>query len=217
MLNFGISAFLKLVCLNSRPQRTELRKRLLSSGSGYDYHRSLRLRVHRLLVDGEPRASISASIDEIASKSERKSVRSGLEQLANWRTAHRGEIIGYKAVTYESASGLFKVTYTADFGIRMGDQGIAVHVWNTGDPPLLREMAYAVLGLFKLLYEDADDIPDDLAVLSLPDLQFYRLSEAGAHAGVGVALVRRVENVMRELIDELELPGREEHPPEPRP
>jgi hypothetical protein len=106
VLNFGTSAFLKLVCLNDRPQRTELRKRLLSSGGGYDYHRSLRLRVHRHLVGGESIASILASIGEIARGPERNSVRVGFERLANWHTGHRGEIVGYDAVTYESPNSL---------------------------------------------------------------------------------------------------------------
>ncbi|MDP1839310.1 MAG: hypothetical protein Q8N31_09230 [Reyranella sp.] len=217
MLNFGTSAFLKLVCLNDRPQRTELRNRLRSSGGGYDFHRSLRLLIERHLVGGHSIASLAGSIDQIAREPERKSVRIGLDHLGDWRTRHPGEILAYDAVSYESPGGLFKVTYTPDFGMRVDGQGVAVHVWNTARLQILREMTYAVLSLFKPAYEGVGDAPDDLAVLSLPDSELYRLSEAGAYASVGASLVARVETTVREVIDELDLPDGDEHPPTPQP
>ncbi|MSP75687.1 MAG: hypothetical protein EXR12_06085 [Rhodospirillaceae bacterium] len=217
MLNFGTSAFLKLVCLNDRPQRTELRNRVASSSGGYDFHRSLRLHIERHLVGGHSIASLAASIGQIAREPERNSVRVGLDQLGNWRVSHPGEILAYAAVSYESPSGLFKVTYTPDFGVRMDGQGVAVHVWNTARPPLLPGMTYAVLSLFAPAYVGMGDAPNDLAVLSLPDSELYRLSEAGAYASVGASLVSRLETTLREVIDELDLPDGDEHPPAPQP
>jgi len=217
MLAFGTSAFLKLVCLNERPQRTVIRQRVQASGDGYDFHRSLRLRIQRHLAAGEPMADVLASIDEIRRVSERNSARNGLEALEVWRGAHTGVVSGYSSVTYESPSGLFRVAFTPDFGIRMGGSGVAVHVWNTKQPQLLREMTYGVLALFKSIYDEVDKAPNDLAVLSLPDSKLYRLSEAGPCADMGDDLAARIESIVREVRDELGLPDEDEHPPQPRP
>jgi hypothetical protein len=215
MLMFGISAFLKFVCLNDRPQRTALRQRLLASGGGYDYHRSLRLRTQRYLVRGESMAKIATSIDEIARAPERNSVRIGLERLETWRSEHAGAILNYAPTKYESPGGLFKVTFTPDFGIRVGDSGVAIHVWNTARPQLLQEMAYGTLSLFRPLYEGTGNAPDDLAVLSLPDQELHRLGEAGPYAGRGADLATRVENLVREVRDDLGLPDADDQPYHP--
>jgi hypothetical protein len=53
MPSFGISAFLRIVHMNPRPQRSELRRRFTPREGGYDFHSSLRRLAHRLLVEGE--------------------------------------------------------------------------------------------------------------------------------------------------------------------
>lgn len=217
LLNFGTSAFLKLVCCNERPQRTTIRQRVKSSGDGgYDFHRSLRLRVKRLLVRNEAIASVAASIDEIVRSSERESARAGIESLEKWRSMHPGKISGFSPVTYESPAGLFKVAFTPDFGIEIDRQDVAVHVWNTKTTELLERQTYGVLSLFKPLYEGTN-APNDVAVLSLRDSALYRLSEAGKFADMGDALAVRIEDLIRDVRDELGLPDANEHPPEPRP
>jgi len=75
MPTFGLSAFLKLICLNERPGRTQMRARLSPSTGGYDFHRSLRLRAHRYLVDGQSMEDIVASIAEIVRAPEQASAR----------------------------------------------------------------------------------------------------------------------------------------------
>ena len=42
MINFGTSAYLKILALNPRPKDTQLKNRLTPSDSGYDFHRSMR-------------------------------------------------------------------------------------------------------------------------------------------------------------------------------
>ena len=129
--------------------------------------------------------------------------------------SHPGEILSFAPVTYESPAGLFKVTFTPNFGIRMGESGVAVHVWNTTQPRLLRERVYAALSLFPRLYVGSGNMPDDLAVLSLREQQVYRLSAAGRHADLGAGLVARVENLLRDVSEELGLPDTGEHPRQP--
>ena len=213
MPTFGLSAFLKLICLNERPGRTQMRVRLLPTpGGGYDFHRSLRLRAHRFLVDGEQMEDVMASIAQIVRAPEQASARLGLERLDEWRAAHPGAIVPYAPITYESPAGLFKVTFTADFGIRLGRDGIAAHLWNTATPALSPRMVYAALSLFEPLYAASDNPPDDIAVLSLREPRLYRLSEAGRFAGLGVSLANRIEDMMRDIADELDLPGHEDRP-----
>ena len=65
MPTFGFSAFLKLICLNDRPSRTQLRSRLQPSEGGYDFHRSLRQRAQRYLMYGETMEEVVASIGDI--------------------------------------------------------------------------------------------------------------------------------------------------------
>jgi hypothetical protein len=212
MPNFGLSAFLKLICLNERPGRTQMRARLSPSTGGYDFHRSLRLRAQRYLVDGESMEDVMASIAQIVRVPEQTSARLGLQRLEEWRAAHPGAIIPYAPVTYESPAGLFKVTFTADFGVRMGVDGVAVHLWNTASPALSPRMVYAALSLFEPLYAASDKRPDDLAVLSLREPRLYRLSEAGRFAGLGASLADRIEEMMRDVTNELDLPVHEDRP-----
>ena len=105
MPTFGFSAFLKLICLNERPGRTQMRARLSPSSGGYDFHRSLRLRAHRYLVDHEPMEAIVASIEDIVRAPEQRSTQVGLERLEQWRREHPGEVIPYEPATYESPAG----------------------------------------------------------------------------------------------------------------
>jgi hypothetical protein len=212
MPTFGFSAFLKLICLNERPGRSQMRARLSPSAGGYDFHRSLRLRAHRYLVDGEPMEDVIASLAEIVRAPEQLSARVGLERLEQWRREHPGAIVSFAPITYESPARLFKVVFTPNFGVRIGRDAVAVHLWNTARPPLSPRMVYAALSLFAPLYAATDNQPDDIAVLSLREPRLYRLSEAGRFAGLGTSLAGRIENMLRDVSDDLGLP-----PPEDRP
>jgi hypothetical protein len=212
MPTFGLSAFLKLICLNDRPGRTHMLARLSPSTGGYDFHRSLRLRAHRYLVDDEPMEDIVASIAEIARAPEQASTRVGLQRLEEWRRAHPGAIVPFAPATYESPSGLFKVNFTADFGVRIGRDSVAVHLWNTATPELSPRRVYAALSLFAPVYAGIGNPPDDISVLSLREPRLYRLSEAGRYAGLGASLADRIEEMLRDASRELGLPPPEERP-----
>jgi len=217
MLKFGTSAFLKLLYQNAKPQRTTLRGRVRSGGGKpYDFHRSLRLRVKRRLVAGESLESILSTIGEIARKAERDSAQNGLEKLEAWRATHSGAISGFSPVTYESPAGLFSVSFSPDFGIQIGPRSVAAHVWNTKEPALVEHLTYGALSLFHPLYE-GDGRPDDLAVLSVRDGVLYRLDDLAKYTALGTELATKIDDVIREVRDELGLPGADEHPPAPRP
>jgi hypothetical protein len=211
---FGFSAFLKLLSLNSRPQRTLIRKRLSRSGSsGYDFHRSLRLLAGRY-VNGSSLEDVLALTEDISRPPEKQSAQSGLRQLAAWRLANPGSILSFESVLFESPAKNFKVQFQPDFGIQLGEQKVAAHIWNTRTVELDRQMMYAALSVIAPLYSTNEDRPDDVGVLSLPDQTLYRLSEVGDYTEVGSRLVRRLDDIFEEILREPQKPGA---PPKGRP
>ena len=53
---------------------------------------------------------------------------------------------------------------------------------------------------------------EDFGVLSLPDRHLYRLSEAGRFATLGPGMAARIEDLMRDIADELDLPSPDDRP-----
>jgi hypothetical protein len=204
---FGFSAFLKLVSLNARPQRTLIRQRLtISRSEGYDFHRSLKLRANRYLVDDMPLPQVLQTVEEIKRAAERRSAKAGLEQLGTWRDRNPGPILAFDPVLFESPAKNFRVQFLPTFGVQLNGQNVAVHIWNTARPDLDARMMYAALSLFPSLYDSQEIRPDDLAVLSLPSLRLYRLNEVADQAEIGRRLIRRLDDLFEEI-------GRE--PPRP--
>jgi len=215
MPTFGFSAYLKLICLNSKPQSREVSKRLApQSGSGYDFHKSLRLLARRYLLEGEDALEIGKSVDKITKEAERNSVRSGLKYLIKWRSISRGTICNFHDAVFESPSGVFKVKFAPDFGIEIGGRRTAVHIWNTKRPELDRRFVYGALALFPKIYQKMANRPDDLAVLSLRDERLYCLSDVRDATAFGLAVATAIEHLFQDKARELGLPKR---PPGPGP
>ena len=215
MPTFGFSAFLKLISLNARPQRTLIRQRLSGSRSeGYDFHRSLKLRAKRYLVDDVPLQDVLLTLEEVRRIPERRSAKIGLERLGIWRDLNPGSILNFEPVLFESPAKNFKVQFFPNFGIRFGGQTVATHIWNTAKPDLDIRMLYAALSFVRSLYTDQEDRPDDVGVLSLPDLRLYRLGDVEDQSEVGLRLVRRLDDLFGEIRREPERPA---GPPKDRP
>lgn len=213
MPTFGFSAFLKLLSLNPRPQRREVRVRLSPSDGGYDFHRSLRLRTNRLLVDREDLLSLIQEASALGNPAERRSLEAGLRQLDAWNEATGGEVLEAASAIYSSPAREFKVSFVPDFGYRIAGQQVAVHVWNTGTVDLSERMTYAALTLAASAY-DSENKPADFAVLSLPDKRLFRLSEVGDQsrlAGIVAANIDQLfESVRTELKASISPPGIEQ-------
>lgn len=208
MPTFGFSAFLKLLSLNPRPQHREVRVRLTPSGAGgYDFHRSLRLFCRRLLSGAASLNELLEAAEGLANKAEAKSAKSGIQSLAAWIAENPGEIVPIPPRTFVSPRDLFRVQFSPDFGIRMGHQLIAVHIWNTAKPDLNARMVYAALALLPDLYEDeSTSPPDDFAVLSLPDGKLYRLSDVGEYGLIAKRVVSSIEELISDIIGESGFP-----------
>lgn len=213
MPTFGFSAFLKILSMNPRPQRREVRVRLSPSDGGYDFHRSLRLKSHRLMIDREDLALLLEEAEDLGNPAERRSLAAGLQQLDAWRTTVAGEVISLPSALYRSPDGRFSVKFIPDFGYRMSGSEIAIHIWNTGTVQLSPRETYAALAMVYGAYEP-EARPDDVAVLSLPDNQLYRLSDVPDQSRLAASVARNLDAlfvaVREELIDS-------DAPPEIRP
>jgi hypothetical protein len=205
MTTFGFSAYLKLICLNSRPQRREIRNRLAPSDGGYDFHRSLRNISHRFIFGGEHLHDIDSLISDIVKLPERNSVREGIQKLSLWRSANPGEAFELPSVVVPSPSGVFKINYTPNFGISMDGKRVSVHIWNTRSPRLEKRFVYGALSLCKGAYSIQGG-PDDLAVLSLRDQMLYRLSDVGDFSALGIAVAAAIEDLMQTEAKDLGVP-----------
>lgn len=202
MPTFGFSAYLKLLSLNEKPRRTAICSRVAGEGGGYDFHRSMKREASRLLGEDASLEEILASLQAIKRAPERASASQALKRLATWRSANPGELMTFEPATYSHASGLFKVKFTPDFGIRLGRTKTAVHIWNTAQPTLTSRAVHSALSLFPDLYEEGNG-PEDFALLSLREPMLYRLSEAGRHAGVGESAAEKIAEGFRSAINDL--------------
>lgn len=199
MPSFGFSAFLKLLSLTDRRQVSELRKRLAPSDTGYDFHRGFRLLANRYLSRGEALADLLAEADGFANPAEARSARAALEYLAEWRIDFPGELMAFEPRTFESPDGRFKVRFTPDFGIIIGGQTVAVHIWKTLRPNLDARMTYAALSLFPPVYAGHGNAPDDLAVLSVLNGRLYRLNDVPDHSLLASRVVAALDARLEEL------------------
>lgn len=131
---FGFSFLLKLICLNPKPQKRAVRERHKPSKNGFDYHRSLRLRIQQIAFGGMSSADALASTEEIIKVPERASAKRALERFALWRDAHPGALETCPPLTFASPRGLFRVFFQPDFLVELDSRRTAIHVWNTRYP-----------------------------------------------------------------------------------
>lgn len=210
MLSFGTSAYLKLISLNTKPQRTELRKRLSPSDSPYDFHRSLRLHASRLLAKGESLESVLESVGHITKTPERTSVQAGLATLLNWRAEHPAALFEVKRYAYTSPNSIFRLNFSADFGTVINGKRCGVHLWNTKKPPLAEMLTIGVLSLMKENYPELDN----LVVLSLLDSRLFWSANDTRHVAIGQSISLRIEEAILSVEEELETSTRARRTPQ---
>ena len=195
---FGISAFLRIVHMNVRPQRSELRRRSVPRGGGYDFHSSLR-RLSQRLMSGEPLEDVLEATLAIVQLPERQSAQLGLQRLAAWRAQNPGAVLEIAPVTVQSPETRFSVAFTPNFGLQIGGRSVAIHVWNTVKPRLEERLVRAVLSSFQPAYQATTSSPDDIAVLCLRTMRLIRLGDASDVAGLGQLIFASVDGIFREI------------------
>lgn len=207
MPTFGFSAFLKMLSLSDRRQRSEMRKRLLpSDGTGYDFHRQFRLLAHRYLGGGEELQVLLSEAAGYRNVAEGRAAQEALLFLEEWRDEMTGRLFSFEAKTWESVEGVFKVKYTTDFGIEIDGVSVAIHLWKTKVPALDARMTYVALSLFAELYAGEANAPQDLAVLSVLDGRLYRLSDVADQSVLAERVMASIENLIDDLNDEITPP-----------
>lgn len=215
MPTFGFSYFLKLLCLNERPLRTEIRKRLMPSGGAYDYHRSLRLRVQRALIQREDFDEVIASADQIVREPERRSARAALEELKYWRAVNPGALGPCASAVWERPDGEFKVRFEPDFAMELDGRVTAIHIWNSLRPTLEDRVVYAALSLLPAAHQEHDPPPGDFAVLSLQTGRLYRLSDVPDHSLLAGRLVAGLDQLIDAVREQLERDAPVDRDPRP--
>lgn len=195
---FGISAFLRIVHMNVRPQRTELRRRSVPRDGGYDFHSSLR-RLSQRLMAGEPLEDVLRATQAIVQLPERQSAQLGLQRLAAWRTRNPGTVLEIAPITVQSPEARFSVTFTPNFGLQIADRSVAIHVWNTVKPRLEERLVRGVLSSFQSAYQATTNSPDDIAVLCLRTMRLIRLGDASDVAGLGQLIFASIDGIFREI------------------
>ncbi|TIT62992.1 MAG: hypothetical protein E5W90_28400 [Mesorhizobium sp.] len=216
MPSFGTSAFLRVVHMNDRPQRTELRRRSTPREGGYDFHSSLR-RLSQRLMSGEPLQDLLAATLAISKLPERQSAQLGLRRLATWRAQNPGPILEFPSAIMRSPEARFSVTFTPNFGLRIADRSVAIHVWNTAEPRLDVRLVRAVLSSFQPAYRAVESSPNDIAVLCLRTMRLICLGDASDVAELGRLIFANVDGIFREISADLEEPppAPGDHPPPP--
>lgn len=173
---FGFSAFLKLINANPKPQKRLVRDRFRPSTGGYDFHKSLRLRVQRIAFENLSFQEALASTAEIEKRAERESAIRGLRQFFDWGQKNLGDLSACESFLFSSPKGFFKVEFTPNFLIELNGRRTAVHLWNTRQA-LSAGLVNASLCMVANRHP-VDGRPDDFAVLSLQDGRLFKWSDA---------------------------------------
>jgi hypothetical protein len=207
MLTFGFSAYLKLVCLNDKPQVSEVKKRVSPSGKPYDFHRSFRLISRKMLLESVPIDEIADAIQNIKREPERNSAKKAIKEIIAWRKASKAmELFKAPSMIYESPGSMFQVRFDPDFAAHIDGRKTAIHLWNTQKPQLQRTFVLSSLALMAGKYKSEEDGVDDIAVYSLVDHQMYRLGDEAERRRaleVGTAVASAIERLIRRVSGDL--------------
>lgn len=206
MINFGTSAYLKLLALNPRPRDTEIGKRLGTRTGGYDFHKAMKQIAADFACRRRTWDETQSAIAAITKPAERASALSALNVLAHWLNG-----IPVTAAAqdrrYVSPSSLFSVKFTPDFECVVDGFPIQVHIWNTMRPAIRLREAIGVVGLFV-----AEDDASRLGVLSLRTGELFTSRDVDSSRQLAHLLAADVERRILRIDEDRQRPGREDRP-----
>ncbi|WP_435657006.1 hypothetical protein [Brucella pituitosa] len=198
MPNFGISAFLRILYLNEKPQKSAVRERLTPREGGYDFHGSVRRLCTELALNNSDPIEVIESLKNIKKEAERDSARTGLQTFIKWKKENTSKFGLANNVIYSSPKTLFKITFKPNFSLINNDHVTAVHIWNTKKPVLNDHIVRATLSLFPQLYPANE--PDDLAILCLRSKRLIRLGQPSSKIEeLGTLLVNKIDKVIADI------------------
>lgn len=219
---FGFSAFIGVLSLNERPQRTKIKNRISpNKKSGRDFHTPFRQAAHKLVLRGASLDEIVASMQNIKQDAKRTSAINGIKRLSGWQALQTRQAMEFGAAIYQSPNAVFRIRYEPDFGLDIDGRHTAIHIWNN-KAEINPTFTFAALTFLRNGYASLRGGPDDWAVLSTKDLTLYRHSETTEnHVTLANLLADKLEktfvNVRSEIASsESAIYDRDEdHPEEP--
>jgi hypothetical protein len=208
MVNFGFSAFVRLLSLNDRPQATVMRQRLgPASDGGYDFHKQMRRFARRYLVGGEPLQDLLAAAEAIKNPAEACSAVAALGKLETWHEETGGRIVEFGPATYVSPGKLFTVKFDPTVALHISGRTAPIEIWNTMQPPLSQGPTYAALSIAAEAYASQGIELENIGLLSLQNpVRLYLLTDVPRQTVIAATLVSRFEEMIRSP-----------QPPRPRP
>lgn len=188
MIGFGTSAYLKVLGLNPKPRSSEIRRRLSPSNGGYDFHKTMRRIVPRVVSGAINAHEGEIEFQRITKTPEREAAQKALETLREWQNGREIRIDGLVEATTVSRSNLFSVKFSPDFWMMNEGKKTLVHLWNTQKPQITYREVVGALGLFAEKYEN-----QNLAVLCLRSVQLYVVQPNAKTEELSHFLMRDVE------------------------
>lgn len=195
MINFGTSAYLKLISINPKPQARELKNRFMPSNGGYDFHAEMRRLAKKLMLIPNSKTEVIEKAKQINQKPERLSALKGLNNLSAWHHEQQGYVYAVKEDTYISQNEKFSVKFSPNFGYVLNNQKLAIHLWNTKTAKLNNRSVQAILSLFADKYSSGE-LP---AILCLQSKQLYILDAAPDSLKLGKLFASNIEKMIYEL------------------
>jgi hypothetical protein len=216
---FGFSAFLRMICLNERPQKTAIFSRHRpSKEGGYDYHRSLRTCIQKLATGSHNLKEVLVEISDITKPSERNSTKRGVVRFLRWIRANGSAVAFCDPIFIHSPLGYFKVRFNANCVVEINGRRTAIHVWNTQNPKLSEKEVLAALSLVRRSVDTKTDVIEDFAVLSLTDGRLYRWSDNPSDYNVlADSILLQIDRLCSLARSEYGLPQIRRGPEPPRP
>lgn len=199
MLNFGTSAYLKLLALKPKARDRELKKRLMPDGGGYDFHKAMR-RIAVGYASGKyTKNELQSKIANITRDAERNAAAIAVPRFYEWLGGRPIHALDDAELRAESPSGHFSVKFSPDFEIEHGGKSIHVHLWNTANPKIDERDVIGTMGLFA-----QQNIFYSLGILSLQSLDFFVINDIKSSQTISALIASQIENridVLREGID----------------
>lgn len=198
MTTFGMSAYLKLLALNSPPRDTVIRNRIWKAGgTGYDFHKTMRKIATEFAMGSADWPTTKMRLKAIRQAPERKSATAAAFALARWGAGRPIRIPKGAELRSSSPNDIFSVRFLPDFEIDLDGTPTRIHIWNTKRPSIRLREAIGTLGLFV-----PEHAPRSIAVLSLRTNELFMATDYESASQLARLLALDVERRFTRIASE---------------
>lgn len=199
MINFGLSAYIRILSLTPRAQESALKQRIAPSGGGYDFHKAMRKIAVPFVTGKIDIHEVRELLSAITKSPERRSAATATNNLIKWSEGEKIEVASEDAARWISPSGVFSVKFTPDFELVGAKKNTLVHLWNTKSVDLTARTALASLAAFAQYYDN-----HDLAVLCLRTKKLHRLEDLESAQKIANFYALHLDQKINELLNDHE-------------